>query len=130
MSYAPRTRSFRPGERRSPVARPTLDPVAAWRALTAAVAELERFGDQPGRIAALADLRPGCVTAAYPVEGEAAKAVSNALLELARVYARTPDAQRGWVREALGQLGATAEALLDQHCNEKLARGRAAFGGE
>lgn len=101
-----------------------MDPDAAWRGMIAAWRALERAEDQPGLLTALSQARAPCLAAAFPVEGEGAKATAAALLELARTYPRTGEDHRGWRRTTLGALCDEAEALLDQHAYALAARFR------
>lgn len=69
-------------------------PVEAWRALIAAVAALDETRG-PGSVTALLAARTVASGAAFPVEGEDAKAGGLALLELARTYGATGEDARG-----------------------------------
>jgi hypothetical protein len=91
------------------------DPQAIWRGMFAAVAALTGGQVQgPGAWEALRLAREACMGAAFPIDGEDAKAASNALLELTRTWPRTGEDRRGWHADSVKALARHCEVLMEQ----------------
>lgn len=93
----------------------TQRPDVVWRALVTAVGACAKgYAQGPGPWEALKAARAQALGAAFPIDGEPAKAASGALLELARTWAMAGEDQRGWHGASVLALAKQCEVLMDQ----------------